>query len=50
MVAEIIALAHICRELFPIMDTVKLAMHISIHEDDAGALILAETLQSQCTH
>ena len=56
MEAEIIALAHSCRELFPIMDMVKslstavglpdpkTSMHVSIHEDNAGALILAQTL------
>jgi hypothetical protein len=61
MEAEIIALAHSCRELFPIMDMVKslssavglanpeTSMHVSIHEDNAGALVLAETLPPQFT-
>ena len=26
------------------------SMHVSVHEDNAGALILAETLPPQCTH
>ena len=61
MEAEIIALAHSCRELFPVMDIVKslssavglanpeTSMHVSIHEDNAGALVLAETLPPQFT-
>ena len=61
MEAEIIALAHCCRELFPIMDMVSLlgtkvglpvsaaTMNVSIHEDNAGALVLAETLPPQFT-
>ena len=61
MEAEIIALAHSCRELFPIMDLVKelsltfnlpdptTSMLVSIHEDNAGALVLAETLPPQFT-
>jgi hypothetical protein len=61
MEAEIVALAHSCRELFPIMDLVhsvgpsvglqvdKTSMHVSIHEDNAGALILADTLPPQHT-
>ena len=61
MEAEIIALAHSCRELFPIMDMVKslssavglanpeTSMHVSIHEDNVGALVLAETLPPQFT-
>eukprot|EP00804_Cyclotella_cryptica_P001130 CCRYP_008392-RA/>CCRYP_008392-RA protein AED:0.20 eAED:1.00 QI:0/-1/0/1/-1/0/1/0/77 len=52
MEAEVIALAHCCRELFPIMDMVSLlgtkvglpvsgaTMNVSIHEDNAGALVL----------
>ena len=57
MEAEIIALAHSCRELFPVMDLVQemgsvvglptedlTTMHVSIHEDNAGALVLAETI------
>ena len=59
MEAEIVALAHFCRELFPIIDMVKFlgpavglpvenkTMHVSIHEDNAGALVLADTLPSQ---
>jgi hypothetical protein len=48
MEAEIIALAHCCRELFPVMDIVAgigevvrmetkelVSMHVSIHEDNA---------------
>ena len=50
------ALADSCRELFPIMDMVSMlgeksglpvsnaTMNVSIHEDNAGALVLAETL------
>jgi len=61
MEAEIVALAHSCRVLFPIMDMVLLlgtkvglpleetTMNVSIHEDNAGALILAETLPPQFT-
>ena len=61
MEAEIVALAHSCRELFPIMDIVAsigpelglevgdTSMNVSIHEDNAGALILAETLPPQYT-
>ena len=57
MEAEIIALAHCCRELFPVIDVVEemgiavglptedlATMHVSVHEDNAGALILAETI------
>ena len=61
MEAEVIALAHSCRELFPIMDMVSLlgkkvglpvsraTMNVSIHEENAGALVLAETLPPQFT-
>ena len=61
MKTEVIALAHSCRELPPIMDMVTTlreavdlpkdltTMHVSIHEDDSRALILAETLPPQCT-
>ena len=62
MEAEIIALAHSCRELFPIINIVVelgkvvglptkdlTTMHVSIHEDNAGALILAETIPPQHT-
>ena len=56
MEAKVIALAHCCQELVPIMDMVSLlgtkvglpvsrtTMNVSIHEDNAGALVLAETL------
>ena len=62
MEAEIIALAHCCRELFPIMDQVAelgtvvglktdelTTMNVSIHEDNAGALVLAKTIPPQFT-
>ena len=62
MEAEIIALSHCCRELFPVVDIVKevgdvvglptkdlISMHVSVHEDNAGALILAETIPPQFT-
>jgi hypothetical protein len=61
MEAEIVALAHSCRELFPVMDLVsrlgpavgldggETNMNVSIHEDNAGALILAQTLPPQYT-
>lgn len=62
MEAEIIALAHCCRELFPVVDIVSevgevvgletkdlVSMHVSIHEDNAGALVLAETIPPQFT-
>lgn len=61
MEAEINALAHSCRELFPVMDMVKslgpalgipageTTMKVSIHEDNAGALVLAQTLPPQFT-
>jgi hypothetical protein len=61
MQAEIIALAHSCWELLPIMDMVEsmssavglpspeTSMHVTIHEDNAGALILAQTLPPQFT-
>jgi len=62
MEAEINALAHCCRELFPVIDIVEeigktvgletkdmISMHVSVHEDNAGALILAETLPPQFT-
>ena len=62
MEAEIIALAHCCRELFPVMDLVTdlgkalglptedlVTMHVSIHEDNAGALVLAETIPPEFT-
>ena len=58
---EMIVLAHNCRELFPIIDMIPAigeaaglpkqltTMHVSIHEDNAEALTLAETLQLQYT-
>jgi len=62
MEAEIIALAHCCQELFPVMDIVAevgkvvgletkdlVNMHVSVHEDNAGALVLAETISPQFT-
>jgi len=61
MEAEIIALAHSCQELFPIMNMVSLlgakiglpvsraVMNVSIHEDNPGALVLAEILPPQFT-
>jgi len=59
--AEIIALAQSCKDLFPIMDIVeymasvvglpnpKTSMHVSIHKDNDGALILVETFPPQFT-
>ena len=56
---EVIALAHSCRRLLPIMDMIAVleeavglpkgltTMHLSIYEDSAGALILAEKLLPQ---
>ena len=62
MEAETIALASCCRELFPIMDQVSKivnavgmpdpdnpTMHVTIHEDTSGALILSNTLPPQFT-
>ena len=63
MEAEINALSHCCRELFPVMDMVgeigrvaaglptkdMAKMHMSVHEDNSGALILAETIPPQFT-
>jgi hypothetical protein len=62
MEAETIALTSCCRELFPIMDQVaeivnavgmpdpdNPTMHVTIHEDNSGALILANTLPPQFT-
>ena len=56
------ALEHCCRELFPVIDIVKeigetvgletedmTSMHVLVHEDNAGALILVETLPPQFT-
>ncbi len=61
MKAEIIALAYSCHKLFLIMDGVSImgkaiglpvgdtTIQVLIHGDDAGALVLAETLPSQFT-
>ena len=62
MHSEIIAMAACCKELFPIMDMVELIrlavgmnkteptkFHVTIHEDNSGALILAKTLPPQFT-
>ena len=62
MEADINTLAHSCRELFPVIDQVTelgnvvglstkdlTTMHVSIHEDNAGALVLAESLPPQFT-
>ena len=61
MEAEIVAMAHRCQELFPITDMVSFigpevglgvgetSMNASIHKDNAGALILTETLPPQYT-
>ncbi|KAL7481690.1 hypothetical protein ACHAW6_011130 [Cyclotella cf. meneghiniana] len=62
MEVEIITLANCCYELFPVMDIVSevgnvvglatedmVLMHVSIHKDNAGALVLAETIPPQCT-
>ena len=63
MEVEINTLSCCCRELFPLMNmvgevrkTVGMAtkdmtsMYVSMHEDNAGALILAKTLPPKCTH
>jgi len=62
MEADIIALVHCCRELLPIMDQVAglgaivglktkdlTTMKVSIHEDNADALVLAQTIPPQFT-
>lgn len=62
MEAEIVAMSSCCKELFPIIDMVgeigkavgltaneATKMHIAIHEDNAGALILAKTVPPQFT-
>ena len=61
MEAETNALAHCCRELFPIIDISKSlgqavglqigvpTMKVSVHEDNAGALVLAQSLPPQFT-
>ena len=63
MEADLNILSLCCRKLFPLMDMVgevgkavgmatkdMTSMHVSMHEDNAGALVLAETLPPQCTH
>jgi hypothetical protein len=61
MEAEIVAMSHCARELIPIMQMVEFlgpavglsvditSMHVCIHEDNAGALFLADTLPPQYT-
>ncbi len=61
MEAEIVALAHSCCELFPIMDGVSImgkaigipvgntTIQVSIHEDKVKTLVQAETLSPQFT-
>ena len=61
MEAEVYALAACMRELIPIMDMVQslsvsvgipdgnVNMRVSVHEDNLGALVLAETLPPQFT-
>ncbi|KAL7474153.1 hypothetical protein ACHAW6_000145, partial [Cyclotella cf. meneghiniana] len=62
MEAKIIALAHCCRDLFPFIDIVTelgkaiglptedlVSMHVSIHEDNAGALVFAEIIPPEFT-
>ena len=62
MEADIIALVYCCRELLPIMDQVAglgaivglktkdlTTMKVSIHEDNADALVLAQTIPPQFT-
>jgi hypothetical protein len=61
MEAEVIALAACMRELIPIVDMVndlaqsvglqsgEVNINISVHEDNSGALVLAETLPPQFT-
>jgi len=60
MEAEVIALSNCCRDLLPIIDLVaevgasvgmpsEQKPTLRIHEDNAGALILAQTIPPQCT-
>ena len=64
MEAEIIALAHCCQELFPIMNQVAelglgaivglktkdlTTLKVPIHKDNANALVLAHTIPPQFT-
>ncbi len=48
MEAQVNALAACMRELIPIMDMVQ-SLRVSVHEDDSGALVLAETFPPQFT-
>ncbi|EJK78011.1 hypothetical protein THAOC_00115 [Thalassiosira oceanica] len=62
MEAEIVALAHSCRVLMPIIDMTKellsafgmeldsTTMKVSIHEDNAGALVLGKTYLATWIH
>ena len=62
MEAKVISLAACMRELLPIIDMVKdlatkvglqsgdVNMNVSVHEDNSGGLVLAETLPPQFTH
>ena len=61
METEILALAHACQELFPVIDLAEFlgsivglpceptSMQVSIHEDNAGALILAVMIPPEFT-
>ena len=62
MEADVNAMSQCCRDLFPIMDMVseigqvvglptndKTKMHVSVREDNTGALILAQTLPLKLT-
>ena len=62
MEAEVVALSTCCQELMPIIDLVTSVgkavgltnstgpkMHVIIHEDNAGALVLAKTVPPQFT-
>ncbi len=61
MKAEVVALAHSCCKLFPIMNGVSImgkaiglpvdntTIQVLIHEGNAGAIVLAKTLLSQFT-
>ena len=62
MEAEVVSLTMCCRELFPVIDLVeqvgsavglppkeRAKMHVTVHEDNAGALILTKMLPPQST-
>ena len=62
MEVEKVSLAMCCRELFPVINLVKQVgsavglpprerakIHVTIHEDNSGALILAKTIPPQAT-